>query len=179
MSKVIEGTAATYLSEELLMEIMKRLPVKYILRCRCVRKSWYHLLRSSYFISLHSGYQNSLHKYLLFFNRDKNYFSLRFDDKQCKEPYELQCPQDLHESFNNRGAIVYETCNGLICLSATRMQEVFLWNPALRVSDFLPNFSIPTDNDSLTNPITIGLAFGYLAKTNDYKVIKYGEYFGD
>ncbi|KAK1376837.1 hypothetical protein POM88_033030 [Heracleum sosnowskyi] len=161
--------------EELLIEIMKRLPVKYILRCRSVQKSWYRLLRSPYFISIHSRYQHSFNNHLLFHNRIKNYFSLRFDDKQCKEHYDLQFPKNLAADIE--GAVVaYETCNGLICLSATRKVKVYLWNPALRVVDVLPDPPVPSD-DSLFTPITLSLAFGYLSKTNDYKVIKYETYF--
>ncbi|KAK1376727.1 hypothetical protein POM88_032920 [Heracleum sosnowskyi] len=157
--KAADFTEEFDFSEELLIEIMKRLPVKYILRCRSVQKSW-----------------------------------LRF-------------PEEMDDGFRHMSGgnvvSVYDTCNGLICLSYNRMQEkVFLWNPALRVFNVLPDSPIPDpvpvriirpDSTSQKknkknkkiiprdylipphDPTTLGLAFGYLAKTNDYKIIKYEE----
>lgn len=45
------------LPKELLAEILKRLPVKYILRCRCVQRSWHSLIQSPTFITYHFDYQ--------------------------------------------------------------------------------------------------------------------------
>ena len=77
------------LPEELLAEILKLLPVKYILHCLCVQKSWYYLIRSPMFITLQLDYQktpNNHHpKYLYFENAYTDALSLRFDDVQCQE----------------------------------------------------------------------------------------------
>ncbi|KAK1376701.1 hypothetical protein POM88_032897 [Heracleum sosnowskyi] len=90
-----------------------------------------------------------------------------------------------------------------VCLIIGCQKKVFLWNPALRVFNVLPDSPIPDPvpvrrvsvippdstsqkknkknkkiipRDYLIPPhdlTTLGLAFGYLAKTNDYKIIKY------
>ncbi|KAK1371791.1 hypothetical protein POM88_037883 [Heracleum sosnowskyi] len=52
--------------EEILSELFIRLPVKYLLRCRAVQKSWYHLTKSPIFMSLYISYQKMTAHYLLF-----------------------------------------------------------------------------------------------------------------
>ena len=48
------------LPEELLMEILSRLPVKYLLRFRSVSKYWFSLIQNPSFISLnHNRAQNN------------------------------------------------------------------------------------------------------------------------
>ena len=46
-----------YFPEEILSEVFKRLPVKYVLRCSAVQKSWYHIIKSPLFISQHCNHQ--------------------------------------------------------------------------------------------------------------------------
>ncbi|KAL1817998.1 hypothetical protein ACET3Z_020572 [Daucus carota] len=45
--------AAGYLSEDILPEIFKRLPIESLNRFKCVAKSWYHLIHSPYVKALH------------------------------------------------------------------------------------------------------------------------------
>ena len=40
----------SYLSDDLIVEIIRKLPIKYILRCRSLNKSWYHFISTSSFI---------------------------------------------------------------------------------------------------------------------------------
>lgn len=114
------------------MEILKRLPVKSILRFRCVQKYWFSLIQSPYFIALHSRHQSNMNKFLLFYNRGYKRFSLRFDDKQCEEYSAFQFSQHMLKKLYLECELIYETSNGLICVSATKTNKVYLWNPIIR-----------------------------------------------
>lgn len=49
-----------YLPEELLTEILVRLPVKTLLRCMCVCKCWYAFIRSPSFVTIHYNHPANL-----------------------------------------------------------------------------------------------------------------------
>ncbi|KAL0414846.1 UNVERIFIED_CONTAM: hypothetical protein Sradi_1686300 [Sesamum radiatum] len=47
------STSRIHLSPEVLSEVLSRLPVKSLLRFKCVSKFWVELINTPYFISLH------------------------------------------------------------------------------------------------------------------------------
>ncbi|KAK1371797.1 hypothetical protein POM88_037889 [Heracleum sosnowskyi] len=161
-----------YFPEELLSEIFKRLPVKYVLRCGAVQKSWYSLIKTPLFISLHSNYQElTAHinpKYLLFHNFDTHELTVRFDDAQCEE----YCNHALDlESANTW----YAQSNGLICLSLMFDPEhdynpnISLLNPLVHKYKRLPDS--PLSAFTFLETEWNALAFGFLPEVNDYVVV--------
>lgn len=156
---------------DMLSEIFKRLPANYVLRCRCVKKSWNRIIKSPIFIALHLNYQNisPCKKYLLFHSNYSG-FSVHSDDKKCRETYKW-CPQDI-------GYTSYGTSNGLICLSDLSLDYdslIYLWNPAIRKTKLLPHSSIFSNIFKLKfkgQSCKMSLAFGYSPNVNDYKVVK-------
>ncbi|KAL5787349.1 hypothetical protein ACOSP7_004298 [Xanthoceras sorbifolium] len=54
------------LPEDMIIEILSILPVKSLIRFRCVSKSWYALVRSSSFISKHLKNDHNIHLILMF-----------------------------------------------------------------------------------------------------------------
>ncbi|KAL1824557.1 hypothetical protein ACET3Z_011335 [Daucus carota] len=111
------------LPKELLAEILVRLPVKDILRCRSVKKSWNYLVISPVFISLQLNYQKQIAtgnynhhypKYLLFHEDDSLRLTVRVDDLQCEEYCKLKFLPGLpNDDVNVWFALSY----GLICMS--------------------------------------------------------------
>ncbi|KAK1371767.1 F-box domain-containing protein [Heracleum sosnowskyi] len=161
------------LPEDLLAEILKLLPVKYVLRCRCVQKSWYYLVKSDIFITLQLNYQktpNNHHpKYLFFENAYTDVLTLRYDDEQCQEYCKPKYPPGLSDDFAWR-ALAY----GLIYVSTMLLagrdatQKIYLWNPLVQKYKTLPDSPLPfTFTDTQWN----ALAFGFLPETNDYVVV--------
>ncbi|KAL6561960.1 hypothetical protein OROGR_002967 [Orobanche gracilis] len=160
------------LPEELLAEILKLLPVKFILRCRCVQKSWYHLIGSDMFITLHFNYRkistDQHPKYLFFENAYTDVVTLRYDDVQCEEYCKPKYPPGLADKFAWR-AVSY----GLICISTMvfadrdATKEIYLWNPLVEKYKTLP------DSPLLINTETEwkALAFGFVPEINDYVVV--------
>ncbi|KAK1371805.1 F-box domain-containing protein [Heracleum sosnowskyi] len=159
--------------EEILSEIFKSLPVKYLLRCLSVQKSWYHLIKSPMFVSLHLNHQKlTVHdnpKYLLFHNTKNHTFTVCTDDVQCQEYCKLEYPFE----FNG-----HEWCalsNGLICISSVLFRkpyydpDIHIWNPLVQIRK-----TIRESPHSILTPEEIdwkALAFGYLPEVNDYVVV--------
>ncbi|KAL1830309.1 hypothetical protein ACET3Z_008721 [Daucus carota] len=68
----------------------------------------------------------------------------------------------------------YGTSNGLICLFSFKVHKIYLWNPVIGKYKILPVSPIPYEDPSRV--FDVGLAFGYLDKINDYKVVKIVNY---
>lgn len=158
---------------EILTIIFERLPVKFIIRCMCVRKSWYHLIKSPLFVTAHLNYQKTHYCYLLFRSIDFDYpappLSLRVDDVQREEYRSLLYPCGLF------GSSVCGVANGLICVATSLVgyySKALLWNPTIRKLKTLPHpprLSIPRYD-------RISLAFGFCRKFDDFKVVKIVKY---
>ncbi|KAK1371636.1 F-box domain-containing protein [Heracleum sosnowskyi] len=166
------------LPTELLAEILVRLPVKYILRCRSVQKSWNCFIKSPVFIGLQLNYQKqiisgnhnySYPKYLFFEYEDSFDLSIRFDDVQCEEYCKLEFLRGLpnHDAW-------FALSYGLICMSTILLtghdhnRNVYLWNPLIKKYKTLPESPLPpTKNWQAWE----ALAFGFLPEVEDYVVI--------
>ncbi|XP_017233712.1 putative F-box protein At5g62660 [Daucus carota subsp. sativus] len=159
------------LPDELLAEILKLLPVKYILRCRGVQKSWYYLVGSEMFISLQLNYQKIRNdhypKYLFFENSYTDVLTLRYDDVQCEEYCRPKYPPGLTDKSAWR-AVSY----GLICVSTMIFEfhestkEIYLWNPLVEKYKTLPDSPL-LNIETRWNT----LAFGFVPEINDYVVV--------
>ncbi|KAK1371811.1 hypothetical protein POM88_037903 [Heracleum sosnowskyi] len=159
--------------EELLSEIFKRLPVKYVLRCGAVQKSWYSLIRTPLFISLHSNYQkHTAHvnpKYLVFHDTSNQEITIRYDDAQCQEYCKFDYPLDLP------ACSWCEQANGLRCLSTMfdkgldYSPNIYIWNPLVQKFKTVPDS--PLFRFEFEEIQWNALAFGFLPEVKDYVVI--------
>ncbi|XP_050211310.1 F-box/kelch-repeat protein At3g23880-like [Mercurialis annua] len=154
--------------QEILIEILKRLPVRSLLKFRCVSKSWNSLISSSTFISSqvsHSTGPNSSIKSYSFVKQKsvpdcKERFIL-YNDGDDDEDFTIHRELDEFPYKDQRYLEVIGSCKGLICLSDSRYARFYVWNPI--VKKCLTIFS-------LDSSFVVG--FGYDYKKNDYKVVK-------
>ncbi|KAK1377154.1 hypothetical protein POM88_033347 [Heracleum sosnowskyi] len=161
--------AATF-SEDILSEILKRLPVSSLIKFMLVQKSWYHLIRSSYFKALYSHHDEKI-TYILFRASCGHRISLRVNDKQCNQYSSVLSPEGIEWD----GFGFYGISNGLICLSTgSTLKQVYFWNPVIRKYKTLRDS--PILDDPAFGFVVASLAFGYLPKIDDYKVIKIERY---
>ncbi|KAK1376823.1 hypothetical protein POM88_033016 [Heracleum sosnowskyi] len=168
---------ADFILQDILAEILIRLPLHSLLRFKCVQKSWYHLIRSPYFIDLHFNHQENKNKYLFFQGRFHGDFFFHVDDKQCNEynpGLRFPIPKFLETGFVFK---IHGTCRGLICFSAENrinsgLNIVYLWNPATRMYRSLPCSPGTFSDDQYHRSFTLG----YFPKITDYKVIKFQSY---
>ncbi|XP_057506721.1 F-box protein At3g07870-like [Actinidia eriantha] len=165
---------ANLLPEETILEILKRLPAKSLLRFRCVCKSWSSLITSPNFIISCVNQNNT--------SENNTYILLRiYSETHKKEIYTLHCDNptiDLRThldfpftSFNPYFRIV-GSCNGLICLADTlytHKNDIVLWNPSIRKFLSLPEPSIRYDKAWVFMSV---LGFGFDSRKNDYKVVR-------
>ncbi|PRQ43759.1 putative F-box domain-containing protein [Rosa chinensis] len=177
-SKVVKvsDTLTLGLQEDVLLEILSYLPVKSLLRFRCVSQEWYALTKSPYFISKHlvhrSRCSNPHHPCLLFLSRlagsSENNFKplLGFSLLRDEETTFLRLPFWNLTSQRRDGLWLVGSSNGLVCCvlligikndknrttegeedNATVFQQlIVVWNPATERFRFLPK---PNNNITL------------------------------
>uniref|UniRef100_A0A2N9G7W2 F-box domain-containing protein n=1 Tax=Fagus sylvatica TaxID=28930 RepID=A0A2N9G7W2_FAGSY len=165
------------LPDEIVTQILIRLPIKSIITCTSVCKAWKSLIQNPTFISTHLHHSIN--------NNNNHYLFFRFYDveEDIKEKYPLYNDNDfiLHTRFDfplepqNKDDPIFHvvgTCNGLVCLSDDLYiytNEFFLWNPCVRKFVKLPYPNLTYHPDWL---FRASIGFGFDAETNDYKVVR-------
>ncbi|PIN11152.1 hypothetical protein CDL12_16259 [Handroanthus impetiginosus] len=158
------------LPEEIIAEILSRLPVKSLLKFRCVSKSWCSLISSEHFIKAHlkiSKRDTNLTRHKIISTILQPCYSL----KQCSlqplisgllsEAVEFDYPM---KDPNNAVRIV-GCCNGLVCI-AINGKYFFLWNPSTRKYKKLPD----VDDGMKRGLFITKYGFGFDESNDDYKV---------
>jgi F-box interacting protein len=166
-----------YVPDEVVVDILQRLPVKSLIRFRCVSKSWNSLITSPAFVHSHLNQSipnnNNLPHPLLIVrhcsssaNRalDKEHYKLFYDNEAFEECAEFDFPTKSR-SLKHFRLIASE--NGLICLS--EQERYVLWNPSIRKCWNLPKPCITARKHSGS---TCHEAFGFDPRTNDHKVVR-------
>ncbi|XP_058741532.1 F-box/kelch-repeat protein At3g23880-like [Vicia villosa] len=159
-----------FLPEELVAEVLSFLPVKTLLRLRCVSKLWKSLISHPTFVRQHLNRSAG--------NADLTLVSsflglIYFKTFPLLDPITMTLPNDpYHQSNDIDGFNIVGSCNGLLCLlsfSYIGHKDMYLrfWNPATRIiSEKLGYFSDHTDPYHPRN-----LTFGYDHSTDTYKVV--------
>lgn len=161
-----------YIPQELLHEILIKLPVESLVRFTGVNKSWYSLITDPKFITNHLNSTN--------LDLDKRPLLLRFYDRVVKEEnYTIRCDNDTFSEQFTRVEFPFKSqlgyfrivgiCNGLVCLSDDLFgdtERVIIWNPAIRKSVDLEMPVRPR------YPHMFVLGFGVCPVMNDYKVVR-------
>ncbi|XP_059670645.1 F-box/kelch-repeat protein At3g23880-like [Cornus florida] len=161
-----------HIPEDLIIEIVSRLPIKSLIRFRCVCKYWFGLIRTSTFVSKHLHHPNNkscllVHHYN--YSTQKYVFAVFPDETLAKMPFahndidEFQLP-DLPDA-------IIGPISGIFCLF-THWEDryiVVLWNPATKEwrSLAIPNPNLPTHIMDFLHMFGCGLD----PITNDYKLI--------
>ncbi|XP_073287018.1 F-box/kelch-repeat protein At3g23880-like isoform X1 [Primulina huaijiensis] len=158
------------LPEEIVVEILARLPVKSLLKFRCVSKSWLALIYSQQLIKTHLNNSRS----------GRNFSNYRimstishpnFDLRHCsvislmQEPSTDACSIDYPKKHPKKAVWVVGSCNGLICL-AINEKDLFFWNPSTRKSKKLPPVNV-----NIKRGFYNIYGFGYNECDDDYKVV--------
>ncbi|XP_042518377.1 F-box protein CPR1-like [Macadamia integrifolia] len=153
------STAVPNLPLDVIMIILYRLPVKCLLRFRCVCKSWRNLISEPSFVEMHlrRSIENNLN---LIISKDFfHFYSIDYnvceDEKRAVKLNETQLPNFMRVC----------SCNGLLCLS--NRDNAFLWNPSTREVKQLPDCPV-----KFQSGIYYSWGIGYDPKANEYKVIR-------
>lgn len=177
MSVVMATMTGHPLPEDVVIEILSRLPVKNLLQFKCVCKSWYAIITSPNFISKHL----------------RNYYS-KSDDSDCLlvqycvtqagelESLELlldETPKVL--SYASLGNMPFYSpflcgpCDGIFYMYRNYYDFRAFWNPAVNEFKFLPPLPNPPSNFSYS-PQYDAYGFGLHPVTKDYEVVVMKDY---
>ncbi|CAI0428605.1 unnamed protein product [Linum tenue] len=170
-----------YLPFDVLTNILLRLPVAAILRCRSVCKPWRALVDSPVFIKLQVDYSAATTKNAILFIREVDLFELEHGDLHSA-PYidglrrEASLSIAISPSVPRECMNLFGSCNGLLCFSDGD-EKFIITNPATRKS-FVPShcvshcsFGLGFDSLSSTGVYLTGCGFGYDSVSGDYKVV--------
>ncbi|XP_054778157.1 putative F-box protein At3g16210 [Prosopis cineraria] len=163
--KGVDGDAPS-LPEDIIRNILKRLPVKSLMRFQCVCKHWRNLFKSPSFIVDHLHHSTLQNPYLLSqlhgWDAPSNLYLLD-SDMQVRE---FQHPPLL--DYVKRGKIV-DSSNGLLSVEINKYYvspHFFLvWNPAIREIRLLPEANFREDY------CFYFIGFGFSPVINDYKIV--------
>ncbi|XVF46361.1 hypothetical protein PTKIN_Ptkin03bG0020900 [Pterospermum kingtungense] len=158
---------------DILIEILMKLPVKSIIRFKCVAKTWCHLFQNPSSISRHFNISKK-NKHLVVCHRDgdnDNFVIRLFVDQALVSYHDLHLP--FH--FASIDFLEFRVDNGLFCLLDPLNSVLALWNPATREIKICHECNKNIRSKFYTLFLgTIG--FGLDPLSNDYKVVYIRKY---
>ncbi|KAL6554256.1 hypothetical protein OROMI_019929 [Orobanche minor] len=128
-----------YFPEDIVEDILSRLPVEALLRFRCVSKSWYSLIGSKRFIKRHleRSTKNRSFPYQSVLVMSKFSLKLGLCSLQSLLNRVQTEPTPIDAPTNNNGVVV--GCrDGLVCIFGNEDGGFLMWNPSTRVVRKLP-----------------------------------------
>lgn len=169
---------------ELIEEIFSRLPVKTLIRFKCISKSWRATIGSPDFIHKHLTHSSDDSLILgncnidLHVRTEESYLYAAGYDSFVETDSAIF--KELSLPVNSRADISSEilgSCNGLLCLlgdwrSPHLADRIILWNPSTRKHRLLPfgEVEVEAPNTMRGFPRTI-YGFAYDFVNDDYKVV--------
>ncbi|XP_074359344.1 F-box/kelch-repeat protein At2g43270-like [Apium graveolens] len=154
-------------AEDLITEVLLRLPVKSLLRFKSVSKLWLSIISSNTFIKSHTTTKPEADETLLVYTKadylntvDLSLFHL---DSLQYVPH-----PDVRALPSLSSPTLVGSCNGVVCVSVPEYlknkchDKILIWNPATRESKLIPPHNIPY-------PVTAGFGFD-----DDFKVVVLG-----
>ncbi|XP_058214078.1 putative F-box protein At3g10430 isoform X2 [Rhododendron vialii] len=164
---------------DLVIEILVRLPVKSLVRFKCVCKRWCALTRNPSFIAVHLNSNSS--NSLVSWNENTDGLIVGHDGYHVLPKFWFgEQPVDLTFGCTTKPDSVFGLCDGIFCLywyshdrgtgRPFRQPSIVLWNPATREVNMLPKslFDFPP-----YKPVSYCMVgFGFDGKAKTYKVIK-------
>ncbi|XP_048134315.1 F-box/kelch-repeat protein At3g23880-like [Rhodamnia argentea] len=167
------------LPQHVVVEILKRLPVKSLLRFRCVCRSWRSTVDDPCFVALHLNASaldsSNRHTVCLDWSHPFRKLCSVFSDESLTLPPQSQVELPLVAPDSHY--VIIGSCNGLICVAEVveKLQyicykQIHLWNLFTRKRKVV----LQPDPQ---HPI-LRLGFGFDARSNDYKIVRLRHYPG-
>ncbi|CAK9188485.1 unnamed protein product [Ilex paraguariensis] len=165
--------------EDVILDILMRLPMKSLMRLSCVSKSWNAFLTNPNFFSKQLHRSSATAHKLLILTRSELGFGFYFHsppddgDGDNNNNVPLNIPQFSLPDFSIYSLYIQGSCNGLACLSVNDTSTVVLWNPVTR--QFRPirvPFPRGRPNHPFEDPGCSLFGFGFIPRNNGYKVVR-------
>ncbi|XP_059310867.1 F-box/kelch-repeat protein At3g23880-like [Lycium ferocissimum] len=160
-----------HFKEEIIMEILSKLPVRSILRFKCVSKYWETLMSDPYFKMMHLNHAKNSQKLVISqCCPEGNIFSMYCLPLSSVQPVENVQKLDFPLISTPYRCAIQGSCDGLVIICVNDNIDVernirLLWNPSTGESVLLPPPVF-----SMTGGCRLG--FGYDSTSGDYKILK-------
>lgn len=154
---------------ELMIQILLRLPVKSLIRFKCVCKSWFSLISSdSHFANSHFQLSPAKHtRRVLFISTSARLTrSIDVDASLDHDSASLNIHFLLPESYSDLQ--IKGSCRGFILLHCSLTLSLYLWNPS---TGFHKKIPLPPFASHLDDGIDYFYGFWYDPLTDDYLVV--------
>ncbi|XP_021844096.2 putative F-box protein At3g24700 [Spinacia oleracea] len=156
---------AAHLSDDLLSEILVRLPAKSLVRLRSTCKTWKSIITNPLFHKSHfhhcSSQKSPLIPSFLFFRSEGYIFSLNLDLNH-KENTKNEVDRNF-VSVTPPVEASLGSCNGLVCLHVINANVIIVWNP---ITNEYRDIESPINGYSICKS-----GFGFASSINDYKIL--------
>ncbi|KAL4607526.1 hypothetical protein ACB092_09G181200 [Castanea dentata] len=172
------------LSDDVLFDVLTRLPVKSLIRFRCVSKSWYSIITKPIFINTHldevkslSNNNNNCNNGYLLCNPQPRYAWSSRDlcTVVCNSDHRLtEISRFFELPFHSARVVGF--CNGIFCFAGEEqfihrfwpILEIYLWNPSIR------KFKMFKATPYTTPYVSVTLGLAYHSQKRDYKILRIG-----
>nr|KYP50188.1 F-box/kelch-repeat protein At3g23880 family [Cajanus cajan] len=172
------------LPQELILEILSWLPVKDLMRFRCLSKTWTTLMSHHAFVKLHLQRSSKNKHVLLSFYQHDNAVGNRNNSSVAAAPCStdglLENPTSTINNCIRRfseTSIVIGTCNGLVCICSYFKTDDYIkywvrfWNPATRIMSEDSPYIVLFDSDYQNELYYLKFGFGFDDLSGNYKVV--------
>ncbi|THG06264.1 F-box/kelch-repeat protein At3g06240-like [Camellia sinensis] len=165
-----------FLPMDIIVDILNRLPIKSLVRFRCVCKTFRHLISNPTFISSHLLHHRTT-TIFTFKHRTTSSSTLSL----LQSPSSSENPINLVHPFPNRTRDLHliGSINGLLCvclsnhpLHCHRRIILLLWNPATKLFKSLPPPTIKIPRRFFQFSLGFGFRFHSTTSSSDYKVVR-------
>ncbi|XVF23693.1 hypothetical protein REPUB_Repub13aG0061500 [Reevesia pubescens] len=119
--------------DDMVTKILLKLPIKSIIRFKCVAKTWFHLFRNPSFVSRHLSISKKNNNHLIAYyphENNENFAMHMFVDQNFVSHLDLR--QQLPSHFPDIYYFPICVDNGLVCSCDDFSSGITLWNPATR-----------------------------------------------
>ncbi|XP_026399550.1 F-box protein At2g23160-like [Papaver somniferum] len=176
------------LTVDLISNILTRLPAETVLDCKLVSKSWNKVISHQSFSQSHlnrclnnldsAGASDGKFTFLfvnnnpLYAYRQFHYLEYAENSSSEEQPFHRITRMKLNPAPFKHYSVT-GCCNGLVCLNGCydndgeNYEPVYICNPITRECVFLPEFERTDDRGE-----RLLTGFGYVSKTNEYKVVR-------
>ncbi|XP_058218368.1 F-box protein At3g07870-like [Rhododendron vialii] len=171
---------------EIMVNILSRLPVKSLLRCKSVCKSFLNLTLDPYLIEAHLNHASFHHDQnpslilnTAVLNGDTHFRSQLYYTTLTTTQSNYPCNEIPFSPLNVDDFCVTDSCNGLLFLQRRTIDDfMFVINPCTGKQIEIPKLIIPALRFEIPQLIILslgvemGIGFGFSPKTNQYKLVK-------
>lgn len=156
---------SVYVREEIIEEILSRLPVKSLMRFKSVCKSWNSLISEPRFSKLHLKQSIDHHRTKLIYLRGCS-TTLAYEARTVDIPIEEARDEDDDDDVD---VSVLAYCNGLFCFGIAN--DAYLWNPSTKEPPRITAAS-PVEFPPSSTWASTFFGLGYRSESDDYELLR-------